>query len=275
MNKSAYLDEKVFKNRLRRLMEMNNLATARDLAKALYDNGNITVEVGEFDDGSIAINSMARRIQDHLNWDTADKLQGRYVTAYCDYFHCSADYLFGRTPLKSGNPSVIDFCESTYLSEKAVKRLIEEIPEDIKIEMTEFWSNVIESNIFYKLPLEYRKMCSELGQYQTAIKQIGDIDKASQSINDSTSFVEIWRTMMTDNYLKEAEPHKGAYFMHLNEILDNVKIYLDIWSNEYITKRKRDIEAEFTDALERKHRKSKEEFMKKMNQWNDDLEGET
>lgn len=260
------LDEQQFKNRLRILMALKKLSTARDLAKAMYDNGNITVEVGEYDDGSIAISSMARRIQEHLNWDNADRLQGRYVVAYCDYFKCSADYLFGRTTLKSDNPNVIEFCESTGLSEKSVKRLIEDMPKDIKREMTEFWSNVLESNIFYNLPLEYHQMCYELGQYQTALKKISNIDKASQTINDSTSFAETWRTMMTDNYLKEAEPHKGSYFMHLNEILDNVKVYLDIWSDEYTTKRRRDIDAEFFAELERKHQKSHEEFMKRMNQ---------
>ncbi len=65
------------------------------------------------------------------------------------------------------------------------------------------------------------------------------------------------------------------YGVRLPSLCQKPQIYLDIWSNEYITKRKRDIEAEFTDALERKHQKSKEEFMKKKNQWNDDLEGET
>lgn len=269
MDKLEYIADLSFSNRLRILMASKNLRTARDLAKALYESGNITVKVGEFDDGSTAISNMARRIQDHLKWDTADKLQGRYVEAYCNYFKCSADYLFGRTPLKSGNPEVRDFCESTGLSEKAVKRLIEEMPEDIKGKLAEFWSNVLESNIFYCIPLEYQQMCYELGQYQTALKKIGDIKKASCIMKDATTFTETWRIMMEENYLKEAEPHKGAYYMHFNEILDNVKIYLDIWSDEYTTKRRRDIDAEFFDALERKHQKAHEEFLKRMHDWDD------
>lgn len=261
-----------FNERLRGLMESRSLKTARDLAKALYDSGNITVTVSEYDDGTIAKGNMARRIQDHLLWESANKLQGKYVTAYCNYFGCSADYLFGRTPLKSGNPKVTDFCESTGLSEKSVKRLIEEMPEDIKEELTEFWSNVLESNIFYFLPMEYHQMCYELGQYQTALKKIGNINKAAHLMNDATSFTETWRAMMEENYLKEAEPHKGSYYMHLNEILDNIKIYLDIWSNEFITKKRKDIDAEFFEALERKHQRSHDEFMKKMGEWNSESE---
>lgn len=261
-----------FNERLRSLMKAKNLKTARDLAKALYESENITVTVSEYDDGTIAKSNMARRIQDHLIWESADKLQGKYVMAYCNYFGCSADYLFGRTPLKSGNTKVTDFCETTGLSEKSVKRLIEEIPDDIKEELMEFWSNVLESNIFYCLPLEYHQMCYELGQYQTALKKIGDINKAARVMSDGTSFTETWRAMMEENYLKEAEPHKGSYYMHLNEIIDNVKIYLDIWSDKFTTKRRRDVDSEFFDALERKHQKAHDEFMKKISECNDESE---
>lgn len=80
-----------FNERLRSLMKAKNLKTARDLAKALYESGNITVTVSEYDDGTIAKSNMARRIQDHLIWESTDKLQGKYVMAYCNYFGCSAD----------------------------------------------------------------------------------------------------------------------------------------------------------------------------------------
>ncbi len=259
------LDESKFKNRLRTLMYSRNLNSAADLAKALYDKGIITVSES-FDDNSEtkAKSSMARRIQDHLKWDDADRLQGIYVTAYCDFFGCSADYLFGRTNIKSGNPKVVDFCNATGLSEKSVKRLIEDLPQDIKKELVDFWSNVLESNVFYGVPLEYHQMCYELGQYQAALRQIDKITEASNKIEDGTTFAETWRTMMTENYLKEAEPHKGAYYLHLNEIIENIKAYLDLWSDEYISKKKQDIDMVFFEELERRHQKSHDEFMKKM-----------
>ena len=118
--------------------------------------------------------------------EDTDKLQGRYVKAYCNYFGCSADYLFGLSPIKSGNPDIIRFCETTGLSEKAVKRLIEDLPEDIKRDLAWFWSKVLESNLFYRVPLEFHEMCYELGQYRIRILQYihDDLNKQRQKSYD-------------------------------------------------------------------------------------------
>lgn len=124
-------DEKIFYNRLWKLMEERNLSTARELAQALYAEEIVPVDSASEDEISI-IGSMTRRIQEHLNLEGTDKLQGRYVKAYCDFFGCSADYLFGLSSIKSENPDVIRFCEATGLSEKSVRRLIEDLSEDIK-----------------------------------------------------------------------------------------------------------------------------------------------
>ena len=142
-------DEKIFYNRLWKLMEERNLSTARELAQALYAEEIVPVDSASEDEISI-IGSMTRRIQEHLNLEGTDKLQGRYVKAYCDFFGCSADYLFGLSSIKSENPDVIRFCEATGLSEKSVRRLIEDLPEDIKRDLVGFWSNVLESNLFYR-----------------------------------------------------------------------------------------------------------------------------
>ena len=101
-------DEKIFYNRLWKLMEERNLSTARELAQALYAEEIVPVDSASEDEISI-IGSMTRRIQEHLNLEGTDKLQGRYVKAYCDFFGCSADYLFGLSSIKSENPDVIDF----------------------------------------------------------------------------------------------------------------------------------------------------------------------
>lgn len=97
-------DEKIFYNRLWKLMEERNLSTARELAQALYAEEIVPVDSASEDEISI-IGSMTRRIQEHLNLEGTDKLQGRYVKAYCDFFGCSADYLFG---LLVG--SAVDIC---------------------------------------------------------------------------------------------------------------------------------------------------------------------
>ena len=93
-------DEKIFYNRLWKLMEERKLSTARALAQALFAEGIVPVDSTSEDKISI-IGSMTRRIQEHLNLEDTDKLQGRYVKAYCDFFGCSADYLFGLSSTKS------------------------------------------------------------------------------------------------------------------------------------------------------------------------------
>lgn len=77
-------DEKIFYNRLWKLMEERNLSTARELAQALYAEEIVPVDSASEDEISI-IGSITRRIQEHLNLEGTDKLQGRYVKAYCDF----------------------------------------------------------------------------------------------------------------------------------------------------------------------------------------------
>lgn len=256
-------DEKIFYNRLWKLMEERKLSTARALAQALFAEGIVPVDSTSEDKISI-IGSMTRRIQEHLNLEDTDKLQGRYVKAYCDFFGCSADYLFGLSSTKSGNPDVIKFCEATGLSEKSVRRLIEDLPEDIKRDLVGFWSNVLESNLFYGVPLEFHQMCYELGQYRIAQDQIKTINMAAKKMDNSDTFVETWRAMMESNYLKEAQPHEGAYHMHLNEILVNMTAYLENWADEYVPTHKKEIQEYFYDDLNKRHQKSHEEFLKTM-----------
>lgn len=256
-------DENIFYNRLWKLMEGRKLSTARELAQALFAEGIVPVDSTSEDEVSIT-GSMTRRIQEHLNLEDTDKLQGRYVKAYCNYFGCSADYLFGLSSIKSGNPDVIKFCETTGLSEKSVRRLIEDLPEDMKRDLVGFWSGVLESNLFYGVPLEFHQMCYELGQYRIAQDQIKTINMAAKRMENSDMFVKTWRAMMEGNYLKEAKPHEGAYHMHLNEILVNVTAYLEKWADEYVPIHKKEIQQYFYDDLNERHQKSHDEFLKSM-----------
>ena len=254
-------DEKIFYNRLWKLMEERNLSTARELAQALYAEEIVPVDSASEDEISI-IGSMTRRIQEHLNLEGTDKLQGRYVKAYCDFFGCSADYLFGLSSIKSENPDVIRFCEATGLSEKSVRRLIEDLPEDIKRDLVGFWSNVLESNLFYEVPLEFHQMCYELGQYRIAQDQVKAINLAAKKMDNSDTFVDTWRAMMESNYLKEAQPHEGSYHMHLNELLVNVTACLENWVDEYVPTHKKELQQYFDDDLNKRLQKSYDEFLK-------------
>lgn len=122
-------NQEMFKNRLWNLMQRKdkNLDTARKLATCLYDGGYIQPQRKAEDEPyrmrSNAIGTLEKRIRAHLNAETPDKLQGEFVRAYCDYFGCSADYLFGRTDIKTGNIEIRQVCEKTGLSEDAVTML--------------------------------------------------------------------------------------------------------------------------------------------------------
>lgn len=93
-------DMSLFKNRLWKLMESKQILTAKELAKRLWSKGYVTVNQSySYDDISIvenrAIGSIEKKIQKHLNSDDTRALQGEFVSAYCKFFNCSADYLFG------------------------------------------------------------------------------------------------------------------------------------------------------------------------------------
>lgn len=123
-----HTDMKLFKNRLWRLMEEQNILTTKKLAKKLYDGDYVSVKQKEsFADPSAvygnAIGAVDKKIQDHLKLDNTDKLQGEFAKAYCDFFKCSADYLFGY--IEYPTHTTTDICKETGLSESAIKYLQE------------------------------------------------------------------------------------------------------------------------------------------------------
>ena len=64
-------DEKIFYNRLWKLMGERKISTARALAQALYAEEIVPVDSASEDEISI-IGSMTRRIQEHLNLEGTD-----------------------------------------------------------------------------------------------------------------------------------------------------------------------------------------------------------
>lgn len=159
---------------------------------------------------------------------------------------------------------MIQFCKASGLSEKSVKKLFEDLPEDIKRDLVGFWSEILESNLFYGVPLEFHQMCYELGQYKIAQDQVKTINMSAKKMVNSDTFVETWRAMMESNYLKKAQPHKGAYRMHMNEILVNVTAYLEKWADEYVPAHKKEVQQYFYDDLRKRHQKSHDKFLKSM-----------
>lgn len=119
-------DLTLFKNRLWKLMEKKGIYTTRELAKKLYDKELVTVKQKySYDEPSKiygnAIGAIDKKIQKHLNADTTKELQGEFVIAYCTFFGCSSDYLFGFIDCKTHDDEFIH--KETGLSETSINYL--------------------------------------------------------------------------------------------------------------------------------------------------------
>lgn len=96
-------DLTLFKNRLLTLMEERHIYSADELARQLFDAGLVKVKFKEETLSTTSkqairnsgIAATTKKIQRHLNSDGCDHLQGEFAKAYCSFFNCSADYLFG------------------------------------------------------------------------------------------------------------------------------------------------------------------------------------
>ena len=120
-------DLTLFKNRLWKLMDEKHIYTTKELAKMLYNQKLVTVrQKNSYDDPSKiygnAIGAIDKKIQKHLNADTAKELQGEFVIAYCTFFGCSSDYLFGFIDCKTHDVQFIQ--NETGLSENAINKLL-------------------------------------------------------------------------------------------------------------------------------------------------------
>lgn len=124
-------DLTLFKNRLWKLMVEKHIYTTKELAKMLYNQKLVTVrQKNSYDEPSKtygnAIGAIDKKIQDHLKADTAKKLQGEFVIAYCTFFGCSSDYLFGFVNCATHDMQFIH--DYTGLSEATINKLNSRIP---------------------------------------------------------------------------------------------------------------------------------------------------
>jgi len=125
------------------------------LATKLYDAGLVTVKSqGKdiYNRRSNAIGSIEKKIRVHIHSDGAGCLQGEFVLAYCKFFGCSADYLFGFTDIKSPDIDVKKICERTGLSENAVLNLTEPVDRNAKEYRADIWSMILSSSLYTKIP---------------------------------------------------------------------------------------------------------------------------
>ena len=135
--------------------------TVPKLATALYEKQLVCVKQKEypFDDEfgtekrKNAVGSIIKKIREHLKDDSTRTVQADFLCAYAELFHCSVDYLLGRTDVMSPDIDVQQICQKTGLSEKAVIRLLDDSsPQWL---WNEIWSVLIESELYESLPYDW------------------------------------------------------------------------------------------------------------------------
>ena len=118
-----------FGDRLWKLMEKKKIDTPRKLAIELRKNNLVDAKTRHKDYNSDEeekknkIGSIEKKIRKHIEATNTEKVQGEFIVAYCKYFNCSADYLFGLTDIKTDTPDIRKICELTGLTESSIKSI--------------------------------------------------------------------------------------------------------------------------------------------------------
>lgn len=114
-----------FGTRLETLMKQDGIDVSKKgantiLARKMIEKGNLSFLVNE--DSKKRIETARTRIENHRKTESAENTEGKWLKAYCDYFKCSADYLFGYIELPTHEKNNIK--NHTGLSENAIDKLI-------------------------------------------------------------------------------------------------------------------------------------------------------
>lgn len=94
-----------------------------ELSKRLYSKEVLHYSSDDYDTQNKNRDSARKRIEEHRKADSASNVSGFWLKVYCDYFHCSADYLFGYIEMPTHAET--DIHAKTGLSAEAIERLME------------------------------------------------------------------------------------------------------------------------------------------------------
>ena len=226
------------------------------------------------------ISSIARRVQDHFDLENAYDVPGKYMMAYSILFNCSMDYLYGRIETKCPNVEILDIGQKTGLSTKAVEQLMSneviyldeflqaldnynfldplnygtydsELNDyffDTEVSISAFWSKLIETELFTKLPENWYRMACSL-YTSKAIKLIAEEAKKEWDnlppLDNFLSWINIYETF------HPYEPLYKKYNMSWEKIYENdpeyiKQIYREIRYNHLYSSLDQDEEYETT-----------------------------
>lgn len=142
-----------FGQRILDMMKEKDCETTPVLAKRLLEEKLVKVNSRDGDDlfkkKNNAIGSIERKIRVHIHSKDGGCLQGEFVIAYCRFFGCSADYLFGYTDIKSPNIEIREICDKTGLSEQVVNKMINCEQSEETSYINRGWSQILESGLYY------------------------------------------------------------------------------------------------------------------------------
>ncbi len=207
----------------RRLMELareQDIGTPMLLATKLYDNYSDLVEPAKrknkygkiVKDRDHDISAITRMVQTHFNEENAYNVQSKYLFAYSKLFNCSLDYLYGTTPVRSTDPDVRIICQKIGLSEKVVQKLMhkseiylegslyahfdydflyKDLDPEAKLLINSFWNDLLESDLFIKLPEEWAEMACALQLHKAIKENLDTIDSKPVTLTDRNTFFKI------------------------------------------------------------------------------------
>lgn len=216
-------DMALFKNRLWKLMEKKGIFSANELARQLCQSDLVKVKVKDaelfLDKNELMkrrVYSTTNKIQAHLNLDDTAKLQGEFVVAYCTFFGCSADYLFGNIECTTKEKQICQ--DLTGLSEDAIEILEEDKNLFFPYVLTAI-NFLLEKDNFID---DKRKLLKLILQYVLLSQNIKSYDECG------VSKVENEEIALRDEYGNAAgsvpvDKMSNIFLLSINEILSELK----------------------------------------------------
>lgn len=216
-------DMALFKNRLWKLMEKKGIFSANELARQLCRANLVKVKIKDeelyLDENEVMrkeVDSTVRKIQTHLKSDDTAKLQGEFVTAYCTFFGCSADYLFGNIECTTKEKQICQ--DLTGLSEDAIEILEKDKNSPFPYALTAI-NFLLKKDNFLD---DKRELLNLILQYILLSQNIKSYDECG------VSKVESKEISLCDEYGNAAgsvpiDKMSNIFLLSINEILSKLK----------------------------------------------------
>ena len=237
-----------FGQKLMGLARENDIETPIEIAQTLYERCYELVKPGERKNkyGKVVksevndIKSILKFVQAHLNEENAFNVHSKYVYAYSQLFECSIDYLYGITEVKSQELDVRQICEKTGLSENAVTHLIEYYDDDPETtSVTEWWSQVLEGEAFYGIPLVWGTYTERVLERQDLQKRIDAINKALGEV-ELDSIIRLLQEMRPDTLERLKREKEDSCYGAFGKMMQYIQNYLEDRATDWIEQQHKD-----------------------------------